>query len=99
MIFFEDYSKLKNGFFSLIRQNADFYKLDDIYPIWGMGNTFKQDSKAKLWNTYRIKRINITERFVSANITCTKEELIKKLDVRYGKEFDDFVVLQFKKVV
>lgn len=93
MRFSKDYSKLDEPNFTTIRRNTGFYNK-------GMKLTITTPTKkfdAKIWMVTPIRKVRMTEELARSDADCSRSELIAMLDKWYGKDYDDFVLINLMK--
>lgn len=99
MRFSKDYSKLDNDIFTTIRKNTK-HKRIMLLSAGTKGiniQTPTRQFRVYLIELRKLKKKQITERLARADADCSKAELISMLEKWYGKKFDDFLLLTFKK--
>jgi len=97
MKFSKDYSKFERQIFTSIRKNTRHSRL-----LGNTGNSIKIQTPTREFRAYiiaknEIKKYQITGRLAHSDTDCTKAELIAMLEKWYGKDFDDFLLLTFKR--
>ena len=93
MRFSKDYSKLDKQIFTTIRKNTSHYRLMRKCKVHTPTSLFT----AYLIKLRRLKKEQITEKLAQSDADCSRTELIAMLEKWYGKEFDDFLLLTFKR--
>lgn len=93
MKFSKDYSKLDEPIFTTIRKNTSHYRLMRKCEI----HTPTRFFKAYLIELKGLKKKQITEKLARSDADCSKTELIAMLEKWYGKDYDDFLLLTFKR--
>ena len=93
MRFSKDYSKLDKPIFTTIRKNSGYYRCGMILTI----KTPTKEFKARITMSETMAKNEITGSLARYDADCSKAELIAMLEKWYGKEFDDFLLLTFKR--
>lgn len=93
MKFTKNYNKLKDSSFTTIHKNTDYYKVGWIYDIMTPSSGFQ----ARVISAIPIKKADIDNKLAMSDADMTEDELIKMLEGRYGKNFDDFVLLRLER--
>jgi hypothetical protein len=95
MKFSKNYTKLNKKSFTTIRKNLGFYKVGQIINIYTPTNQFK----AKIFQIDRITKEKITESVALFDADCSRQELINMLEIWYGKNYNDFIIIGLTKEI
>ena len=94
MKFSKEYSKLSADIFTTIRKRTKRYRLYDRVNIISPNQDFLVEVRGRLF----LQKKDITEELARSDADCSRQELITQLEKWYGKKFDDFVLLQLRRL-
>ena len=95
MKFSKNCSKLKNNRFTTIRKNTGYYHFGQRLWI----DTLLESFPAEIIHcVFPFRKEDITEQIAQMDADCSKEELIKILETWYGKDFNNFVFLELRRL-